>query len=174
MIDTDVQTVRDSVTMAQLAGMYGYKVNRAGMMRCPFHQDSHPSLKVYDGNRGYYCFVCNEGGDIFDFVMKHDGLEFLSAVQRVADMFSIPISDGKKTLSEEERARIQKRKAAREAAEKAKDMRITRMAEISDKLRILEEIKSKSKPFSHVWCGAEDNIVKLSVEWEQLFNDKRG
>lgn len=170
MTENDIENIRSSVTMSQLASMYGYKVNIAGMMKCPFHQDSHPSLKVYDGNRGYYCFVCGEGGDIFDFTMRHDGLTFPEAAKQIASMAGIPISDGKSSLSESARNEIQKRKAEREAKEKAKEARNRRMVEISDKLRILETIKSKSEPLSHVWCGAEDNIVKLSIEWEQLFN----
>lgn len=170
MTNTDIENIRSSVTMAQLASMYGYKVNIAGMMKCPFHQDNHPSMKVYDGIRGYYCFVCNAGGDIFDFTMQHDGLTFPEAAKQIADMAGITISDGKSSLSESARNEIQKRKAEREAKERAKEARIRRMAEISDKLRILEMIKSRSDPFSHVWCGAEDNIVKLSIEWERLFN----
>ena len=84
--------------------MYGYEVSRSGMMRCPFHGvDKHPSLKVYDGDRGWWCFVCNKGGDIFDFVMEHDGLEFPKAVERIAEMAGIPVSDGKNGLSEEVR-----------------------------------------------------------------------
>ena len=114
MTDIDVQNIRSSVTMRQLASMYGYDVNRSGMMRCPFHgEDRHPSLKVYDGDRGWWCFVCNKGGDIFDFVMEHDGLEFPKAVERIAEMAGIPISDGKNGMSEEDKARIRQRKAER-------------------------------------------------------------
>lgn len=172
MTNTDIENIRSSVTMAQLVSMYGYKVNRSGMMLCPFHQDNHPSMKIYHGQRGFYCFVCNTGGDIFDFVMKHDGLEFPKAVERVAEMFSIPISDGKSSLSEADKAKIQKRKAERDAKEQAKEARSKRMAEISDKLRILEDIKSRCEPLSHVWCGAENNISKLSAEWDRLFNSE--
>ena len=172
MTNIDVENIRSSVTMAQLANMYGYKVNQSGMMRCPFHGDTHPSMKIYDGSRGFYCFVCNAGGDIYDFVMKHDGLEFPKAVERVAEMFSIPISDGKSSLSDEERERILQRKAEREAKEQAKEARSRRLTEISKRLQTLEEIKSRCEPLSHVWCGAENNISKLSAEWNRLFNSE--
>ena len=170
MLQDDVQNIRSSVTMRQLADMYGYEVNRSGMMRCPFHgEDKHPSLKVYDGERGWYCFVCNEGGDIFDFAMKHDGLEFPKAVERIADMAGIPVSDGKNGLSEEDKARIRKRKAEREAAERAKEERNQRMIEISERIRILEAIRARCEPLSYVWSGAEENLIKLQKEWEYLF-----
>ena len=174
MQQDDVENIRSSVSMRQLASLYGYEVNRSGMMRCPFHgEDRHPSLKVYDGDRGWWCFVCNKGGDIFDFVMEHDGLEFPKAVERIAEMAGIPISDIKKGLSEEDRARIRKRKAEREAAERAKEERNQRMIEISDRIRILEGIKSRCEPLSYVWSGAEENIINLQREWEQLFQEQK-
>lgn len=77
-------------------------------------------MKIYDGSRGFYCFVCSAGGDIYDFVMRHDGLEFPKAVERVAEMFGIPLSDGKSSLSDDERKRILQRKAEMEAKEQAK------------------------------------------------------
>ena len=173
MQQDDVQNIRSSVTMRQLAAMYGYEVNRSGMMRCPFHgEDKHPSLKVYDGERGWYCFVCNEGGDIFDFAMKHDGLEFPKAVERIADMAGIPVSDRKNGLSEEDKARIQKRKEEREAAERAKEERNQRMIEISERIRILEAIRARCEPLSYVWSGAEENLIKLQKEWEYLFQEE--
>jgi DNA primase len=153
--------------------MYGYEVNRSGMMRCPFHgEDKHPSLKVYDGERGWYCFVCNEGGDIFDFAMKHDGLEFPKAVERIADMAGIPVSDRKNGLSEEDKAKIQKRREEREAAERAKEERNQRMIEISERIRILEAIRARCEPLSYVWSGAEENLIKLQKEWEYLFQEQ--
>lgn len=170
----DVENIRSSVTMRQLATMYGYKVNRYGVMRCPFHgEDKHPSMKVYEGDRGWWCFTCKRGGDIFEFVMEHDGLEFPKAVERIAEMAGIPISDGKNGLPEEDKARIRQRKAKREAAERAKEERNQRMIDISDRIRILEGIKSRCEPLSYVWCGAEENIINLQREWEHLFQEQK-
>ena len=171
MTDLDVQNIRSSVTMRDLATMYGYEVNRSGFIRCPFHgEDKHPSLKVYDGDRGWWCFVCNEGGDIFDFVMKHDGLEFPKAVERIAEMAGIPISNGRSGLSDEDRARIRQRKAEREEKARAKEERQQRLNILSDRIRILESIKDRCEPLSYVWCGADRNIFKLQREWDYLFS----
>lgn len=56
--------------MADVAAHYGFEVNRAGLMLCPFHNDHNPDLQVYPGSRGWWCFVCNEGGSVIDFVAK--------------------------------------------------------------------------------------------------------
>lgn len=170
MTGFDIDNIKSSVTMAQLASMYGYEVNRSGFMLCPFHADTSPSMKVYDGDRGFCCFVCDEAGDIFDFVKKHDGLDFPKAAQRIADLFGIPVSDGRKTsMTKEDIARIKQRKAEREAKEKAKNENEKRLYELSDKIRFFKEIQSRCEPLSYVWCGAEENIIELEREWEYRF-----
>ena len=55
------QTVKESVTARQAAGRYGFKVNRNGMICCPFHNDRHPSMKV---DKGFCCFACGAKGDV--------------------------------------------------------------------------------------------------------------
>jgi len=45
----------------------GQRVERSGMVSCPFHDDRSPSLHVYeDPGQGWYCFGCGRGGSIFD------------------------------------------------------------------------------------------------------------
>lgn len=57
--------------MDEVARHYGFEPNRAGFMRCPFHQGDHTaSLKIYAGDRGWHCFGCNSGGSVIDFVMR--------------------------------------------------------------------------------------------------------
>ncbi len=57
--------------------------------RCPFHRDHNPSLSVYrSGSEWHFkCFGsgCSSGGDVIEFVMKLDGLEFPDALRRIAD-----------------------------------------------------------------------------------------
>jgi hypothetical protein len=57
------------------------KVNKGGFATCPFHKDATPSLKVYPGNRGFYCFSCNAGGSVVDLVMKMHGKSFTDSVK---------------------------------------------------------------------------------------------
>ena len=60
------------ISMMDIAKKYGISVNRTGFSLCPFHEDRHPSMKIYDEiGRGYYCFTCNKGGSIINFVMEY-------------------------------------------------------------------------------------------------------
>ena len=56
---------------------------------CPFHGEKTPSFSVNPAKRSYYCFGCQEHGDIFSFVMKTDGLPFADALKFVANYFGI-------------------------------------------------------------------------------------
>lgn len=49
--------------------------------KCPFHADTHPSLFVYSERQDWYCYGCNKGGDIFNFVQLFYGVEFIEALK---------------------------------------------------------------------------------------------
>jgi hypothetical protein len=60
------------------------ELRRAGeeyVGRCPFHADKTPSLHVNEAKGVFHCFGCGESGDVFDFVMKLDGVSFAEAVK---------------------------------------------------------------------------------------------
>ena len=61
------ETVKSAVTAREAAEHYGIQINKNGMCKCPFHADRNPSMKV---DRGFYCFGCQEKGDVIRFVSK--------------------------------------------------------------------------------------------------------
>lgn len=78
--------------MQTVAERYGFEVNRSGDILCPFHSDSKPSLHVYPGTRGWWCFVCNEGGSVIDFVTKLFHLNARQAALRLDNDFGLGLS----------------------------------------------------------------------------------
>ena len=48
---------------------------------CPFHDDHNPSMGIK--NNRYHCFACGEKGDVIEFVMKRECLNFVEAVKRL-------------------------------------------------------------------------------------------
>ena len=81
------ELVKVSVTVTQAAETYGCQVGRGGMMRCPFHEDRHPSMKL---NANYfYCFGCGATGDVIDFVARLFGLSNYEAAKKLAYDFGI-------------------------------------------------------------------------------------
>jgi len=52
---------------------------------CPFHNDRNPSMNVNPHMGIYKCFACGAGGNVFKFVMEHEKVDFLTAVEFVAN-----------------------------------------------------------------------------------------
>ncbi len=76
--------IKDQIGARDVAEHYGYKVNKNGMMVCPFHPDKNPSLKV---DQNFYCFGCQEKGDVIAFAAKlFDLTPFEAAQKLISDM----------------------------------------------------------------------------------------
>ena len=60
---------------------------------CPFHDDSKPSMSVSESRGIYKCFVCGEGGDALDFLIKYTRREFLDVVRELAGRYHIDLQE---------------------------------------------------------------------------------
>jgi DNA primase len=58
---------------------------------CPWHDDSRPSLQVNPERQSWKCWVCNVGGDVFNFLMQKEGIDFREALQMLADRAGIAL-----------------------------------------------------------------------------------
>jgi DNA primase len=63
--------------------------NHTGL--CPFHNEKTPSFTVTPEKGIYKCFGCGEGGDVFAFVQKAKGLDFLDTVRDLAHKYGVPL-----------------------------------------------------------------------------------
>jgi hypothetical protein len=67
------------------------RLRRAGRQyvgRCPFHSERHPSCYIEPEQKRWQCFGCQQGGDLFDFVMLAEDCTFSDALWIVADSSS--------------------------------------------------------------------------------------
>jgi len=76
---------------------------------CPFHSEKTPSFTVSPQKQIFYCFGCATGGNIFSFIMKHDGILFPDAALMLARRYGIHIPT--RTLSPEQKRRINERES---------------------------------------------------------------
>lgn len=93
--DEDIQKVREATDIVALFAEYTPMKQRGRdfWCCCPFHQEKTPSCKVDPATQLWHCFGCGEGGDIFSFVMKHDGVSFPDAVRTLAQRAHIELSN---------------------------------------------------------------------------------
>ena len=95
--------VRSRVDLRQAAELYGLKPNRAGFVRCPFHGDKTPSLKLWQDH--WYCFGCHTGGSVIDLAAKLFSLTPLEAVKRLDRDFGLNLPEVR-PMTEREKAAL--------------------------------------------------------------------
>ena len=64
--------------------------------KCPFHDDTNPSMHISPDKQIFKCFVCGTGGSAIQFVMKYEHLSFKEAMKKVAQIcgYSDPRLEG--------------------------------------------------------------------------------
>lgn len=59
---------------------------------CPFHNEKSPSFHVRPNHGHFHCFGCGEGGDVFAFIQKIEHVNFVEAVELLADRVGYTIT----------------------------------------------------------------------------------
>ncbi len=96
------EQVRASIDIVELIGS-SLDLRREGQHftgLCPWHDDSKPSLKVNPARQSWRCWVCAVGGDIFDFTMRREGVNFRESLELLAERAGIEVRPSGKRQEE--------------------------------------------------------------------------
>lgn len=92
----------------EIVGLIGESINlipeRGGAeykCLCPFHDDTNPSMRVYPDRQSFRCWSCQEGGDIFTWTMKREGLSFPEALRLLAERAHLEMPEQSKRQKEQ-------------------------------------------------------------------------
>jgi DNA primase len=93
-----IDDIKSRIDILDLAAEAGVKLRKSGRNYtgfCPFHANTRtPAFVVWPDSGTWRCFgACNEGGDIFKFVMKKEGVDFKEALQRLADKAGVKLEE---------------------------------------------------------------------------------
>ncbi len=97
MADEIVERVREAADIVEVVGEH-VSLKRAGASYkglCPFHSEKTPSFVVNPARQTFHCFGCNEGGDVFSFIMRYHGLGFGEALRQLAARYHVPLPAGR-------------------------------------------------------------------------------
>ena len=81
------EAVKAAVPVRAAAERYGLEVSFAGMIRCPFHEDHTPSMKLYEDH--FYCFGCGKHGDVVNLTAELFCIPPYDAACKLADDFDV-------------------------------------------------------------------------------------
>jgi DNA primase len=101
--DETVERVRESADIVAVIGEYVELKRQGSDFRgpCPFHQGTHRNFSVSPKKAMYYCFVCHEGGDVFNFLTKRLGVDWPTAVRMVAEKSGIEVVETQSRRAEQ-------------------------------------------------------------------------
>ncbi len=104
--DESVEAVKAGTDIVPLVEGYTRLRKSGGRLvgLCPFHQEKTPSFGVSPDRGTFKCFGCGEGGDAIAFVQKIENVDFVGAIEWLADRFNVPL-EYEETSPEQDRAR---------------------------------------------------------------------
>jgi DNA primase len=104
--DASVEAVKAATDIVALVEGYT-RLRKSGSRYvglCPFHQEKTPSFGVSPDRGTFKCFGCGEGGDAITFVERHENLDFVGAIEWLADRFGVQL-EYEETSPEQDRVR---------------------------------------------------------------------
>ncbi len=89
-----IQDIKNRLTLQQVLTHYGLKPNKNHHIKCPFHDDKNPSMRIYPGTNTTFCFSsnCSANGkpiDTIDFIMKMENLTKHEAIMKAKQLLGV-------------------------------------------------------------------------------------
>lgn len=93
--EATIREIRSRIDVVDLVSRY-VQLKKAGRNHtglCPFHDEKTPSFNVSPERQTFHCFGCQVGGDVFEFLTRHDNLTFPEAARSLARECGVEIPE---------------------------------------------------------------------------------
>lgn len=168
-----VPLAKQAVSASEVADALGLSPDRYGRCACPIHGGKDRNMKLFSGERGYYCFVCHAGGDVIDLVRRVNGCGLREAVAWLDGAFHIGLNIDAPEDKERQRA-VQR--AIQRRRERRREQELERIALHNTQLDALslgmelDELIEAARPhrYSEEWSDAFCAALKAREELKQI------
>lgn len=169
--DDDIALVRERARIDDIVRDYvALKPAGGGSLKglCPFHDERSPSFHVTPSKGMFYCFGCQEGGDVISFLTKIDHLSFTEAVEKLAGRTGVTLRyiEGTAGVQRDTGTRSRLIELNRAAARYFADQLATPEAQIAREFLVSRGFESES------WTNFGLGFAPRS--WDSLIKHLRG
>lgn len=142
-------TIRESVSADQVGMDYGLNPGRDGRCPCIFCSGTRDdTLKLYPGNRGFYCYRCHKSGDVITLYRQITGAGFRQAVEDLNGQYGLglPLKTADQEAIQKAKVLSEKRKREREEKERYDRKLLEDLWDVADAVQLLEYFKTELAP----------------------------
>jgi len=83
-----IEEIKSRLPIQQVLAHYSLKPDKNNHLRCPFHDDGTPSMKIYTLTNTFHCFGCGKNGDVIDFIMYTEQCTKHEAILKAKEMIT--------------------------------------------------------------------------------------
>ena len=85
----EIRDIKSHLSILTVLGHYHLQPNKNSLIKCPFHDDKDPSLKIYTNTNTFNCFGCSKAGDVIEFIQLKENCSKHEAIMKAKSLASI-------------------------------------------------------------------------------------
>ena len=82
----EISEIKQRLSIETVLNHYDLKPDRHNFLKCPFHGDDDPSLKIYPETNTFNCFGCGAAGDVIEFIERYEKKGKYEAILKAKSM----------------------------------------------------------------------------------------
>ncbi len=85
----EIRDIKSHLSILTVLSHYHLKPNKNSLIKCPFHDDKDPSLKVYTNTNTFHCFGCGKAGDVIEFIQLKENCTKHEAIMKAKSLANL-------------------------------------------------------------------------------------
>lgn len=85
----EIRDIKSHLSILTVLGHYHLQPNKNSLIKCPFHDDKDPSLKVYTSTNTFNCFGCGKAGDVIEFIQLKENCTKHEAIMKAKSLANL-------------------------------------------------------------------------------------
>lgn len=108
----EIPEIKARLSILAVLKHYGLHPDRNHMLKCPFHEDEKPSMKIYPGTNTFHCFGCGKNGDTIEFIQQKEQCPKHEALLKAAELTGIaePLANQARSINPQSSQNVQTHK----------------------------------------------------------------